>query len=106
MDFKSVGDAWIQMDAIIYTATLTAGVSFEKEHFDIAVNVLTKDTCSAVGFVQGIHRVRNLKYKTQIIYTEALYPSQGISPKDFTNLYVNMDSLLNVEASIDLSVQR
>ncbi len=38
--FKNVELYWTDCDLLIYTSTLTAGVSFEKVHFDISFNFL------------------------------------------------------------------
>jgi hypothetical protein len=62
-DFKDVNTAWKDADVLIYTGTLTAGVSFELEHFDVLIGIYTKKTSSPLAFTQGLHRVRNLKDK-------------------------------------------
>lgn len=38
-DFKNVAEAWKDLDLLIYTGTLTAGISFELEHFDTLVAI-------------------------------------------------------------------
>ena len=38
--FKDVEKYWEDCDLLIYTSTLTAGVSFEKVHFDINISYL------------------------------------------------------------------
>lgn len=49
-DFADVNKAWADCDILIYTGTLTAGVSFELERFDTFVGLFTKNSASALGF--------------------------------------------------------
>lgn len=49
-DFKDVKTAWADADVLIYTGTLTAGVSFELEHFDVLVGIFSKMTSSPLAF--------------------------------------------------------
>jgi len=39
-EFKNVNAIWPNYDVVLYTGTLTAGVSFEVAHFDLSINVL------------------------------------------------------------------
>jgi hypothetical protein len=55
---------------LIYTGTLTAGISFELQHFDTFVGIFSKETSSALGFTQGLHRVRNFFDKSGHVFIE------------------------------------
>jgi hypothetical protein len=62
-DFKDVNTAWDGLDVLIYTGTMTAGISFELLNFDVLVGVYVDRTSSPLAFTQGLHRVRNLADK-------------------------------------------
>lgn len=72
-DFKNVANAWKDCDVLIYTGTLTAGVSFELKHFDVLIGIFSKMTSSPLAFTQGLHRVRNLNDKQMYLYLEHEY---------------------------------
>ena len=55
---------------LIYTGTLTAGISFELQRFDTFIGLYSRNTCTALGFTQGLHRVRNFADKVGHIYLE------------------------------------
>jgi hypothetical protein len=38
-DFEDVNKAWKNCDVLIYTGTITAGISFELQHFDTFVGI-------------------------------------------------------------------
>jgi hypothetical protein len=49
-DFKDVHTAWANVDLLIYTGTLTAGISFEINHFDCLIGIFAKMTASPLAF--------------------------------------------------------
>ncbi|MFA5176603.1 MAG: hypothetical protein WC440_00460 [Candidatus Omnitrophota bacterium] len=59
-DFREVDQCWTQCDILIYTPTLTAGVSFEREHFDSLFGYFTDRSCDAQTCIQMMGRVRNI----------------------------------------------
>ena len=69
-DFIDVNKSWADCDILIYTGTLTAGISFELEQFDTFIGLHCKKTTSALAFTQGLHRVRNFADKVGHIYLE------------------------------------
>jgi len=69
-DFADVKTAWADVDVLIYTGTLTAGISFELHQFHTFIGIFTKNSASALGFTQGLHRVRNFNDKEGHIYLE------------------------------------
>ena len=60
---------WKNYDLVVYTSTLTAGVSFEGVHFATGIHYWSKATTSALEFVQAIGRVRNIT-ETQTVFVE------------------------------------
>ena len=69
-DFSDVNKAWEDCDILIYTGTLTAGVSFELKRFDTFIGLYALNSASALGFTQGLHRVRNFADNEGHLYIE------------------------------------
>jgi len=69
-DFKDVNKSWADCDVLIYTGTLTAGISFELDRFDTFIGIYSRNTSSPLGFTQGLHRVRNFADKLGHIFLE------------------------------------
>lgn len=59
-DFDDVNACWTDCEVLIYTPTLTAGVSFEREHFDRMFGYFTDRSCSAQVCIQMMGRIRNI----------------------------------------------
>jgi hypothetical protein len=67
LHFEDVNKYWNKYKVVIHTSTVTAGISFDMEYFDMQINVFNTKTCDAISFMQGSHRVRHLK--KQVIHT-------------------------------------
>jgi hypothetical protein len=66
-DFSDVNNTWDQLDVLIYTPTVSAGVSFEKKHFDKIFAYFTDNSCNAETCVQMLGRVRDVGTKTYFV---------------------------------------
>tara|TARA_Y100000389_G_scaffold204865_2_gene260264 strand:+ start:422 stop:3406 length:2985 start_codon:yes stop_codon:yes gene_type:complete len=60
-DLSDVNTNWCKYDIIIYTPCITAGVSFEIDHFDCLFGYFTNQSCDIYTLYQMLYRVRNLK---------------------------------------------
>ena len=58
--FADVGRHWGNLDLLIYTPTVSAGVSFELEHFDFIAAYFSSRSCPVEDCRQMLGRVRNL----------------------------------------------
>lgn len=58
--FSDVDLHWSKLDVLIYTPTVSAGVSYEEKHFDCLLAYFTSDSCDVETARQMIGRVRNL----------------------------------------------
>ncbi len=47
-------------DVLIYSPTITAGVSIEVEHYDVLFGIFTDKSCNAYNAAQMLGRVRNI----------------------------------------------
>jgi hypothetical protein len=61
--FADVSNYWRGVDVLIYTPTLTAGVSYEDVNFDELYAYFTDESCDVETCRQMIGRVRNLHYR-------------------------------------------
>jgi hypothetical protein len=66
--FADVNSYWGNYDVIIYTPTLTAGVSYEIETFDVVFGYFTDISCDVETCRQMLGRVRNIKSREYYIY--------------------------------------
>jgi len=58
--FNNVNDYWSQYDVLIYTPTVSAGVSFEKVHFDKLYAYFTDRSCNVETCLQMMGRIRDV----------------------------------------------
>ena len=65
--FGNVNLHW-KYDVLIYTPTVSAGISFEAEHFDKVFGYFIDLSCCVETCIQMIGRIRNVKSKQLIIY--------------------------------------
>ncbi len=70
-DLKNVNNAWDNIDILIYTPTINAGISFEiNNKFDLVYGLFTPASCSVKSCLQMLKRVRSVKSKTYKIYIQ------------------------------------
>ena len=62
-DYNLNLDEWDNADVIGYTPTITAGVSYEKHHFDYIFGYFTNTSSCAEMSIQQLFRVRNIEKK-------------------------------------------
>jgi len=66
--FENVDSEWVNYDIVIYTPTITAGVSFEVPYFHSVYAMFTGKSCGVESCLQMIARVRDLSTKTINVY--------------------------------------
>lgn len=74
-DLKDVNKNWMEYNIIIYTPTITAGISFENKHFDKLFGCFTNTSCDIYTVYQMLYRVRNLKLNEVYILFNVLNDS-------------------------------
>ncbi len=65
--FGNVNHFWKNLDVLIYTPTVSAGVSFEEEHFDYVFGYFTDKSCPVETVIQMLGRIRNVGMKEYYI---------------------------------------
>jgi len=99
--FSDVNSYWSQYDVLIYTPSVTAGVSFELEHYDKMFCYFINLSCSAETCTQMIGRIRNIKSKEYYVFLDwhvNYLPETESKIKDIlyrqrTNLLSNFDTM-------------
>lgn len=68
IEFSDVSKHWGNVDVLIFTSTIVAGVDYSGERFDRLVGALCPRTSSPNYFVQQLMRVRRFSKKEHFIY--------------------------------------
>lgn len=58
--FNNVAEYWSQYDTLIYTPTVSAGVSYEEKHYDKVFAYFTDKACNVETCLQMLGRIRNV----------------------------------------------
>ena len=87
--FANVDTYWAQYDVLIYTPTITAGVSFERHHFDRIFAFFTDKSCAVQTCMQMLGRIRNVSQKT---YYVRLSLSHETYPIDHVDIMKSLKS--------------
>lgn len=68
--FGDVNFYWAKYDCIICTPSVSAGVSFEKEHFDVVFGLFVSESCNTQTCRQMLGRIRNVKDNKIYLYLD------------------------------------
>lgn len=113
-DFGDINKTWLEFDVLIYTPTISAGLSFEQEHFDYIFGYFTTSSCPVETCRQMIARIRNVKARKYYIcianYNVRTLPEtpegvQDVLYKSRESLFGDID-LENLQFTIDLKGNR
>lgn len=77
-DLSDVDTNWCKYDIIMYTPCITAGISFEVDHFDYLFGYFTNQSCDIYSLYQMLYRVRNLKQHTVYILFDILSTNDNV----------------------------
>jgi hypothetical protein len=105
--FSDVHTYWSELDILIYTPTVSAGISYELEHFDVTFGYFTDKSCTVESCRQMLGRIRNIK--AYYIYLCGQGNALPIDTKDIkkqlydsrTNLYKKLDNNLALSFEFD-----
>lgn len=101
-------DIWDQYDIIMYTPTITAGVSFEKKHYNMRYGYFSSLSSSAALSAQQLFRVRDTTDKNihlcinQIKDREKKYEDTFEEVEEYLNRTINLDQNV-IKDAISLS---
>jgi hypothetical protein len=92
--FTDVHTYWSQYDVLIYTPTISAGVSYEKEHYDIMYGYFTDMSCPVETCIQMIGRIRNVKSNKYVMLLEGNGNTLPTDTSEITRLiYMSKENL-------------
>lgn len=66
--FADVNAFWSQYDVLMYTPTVSAGVSFEQVHFARVYGYFTSMSCNAATCIQMLGRIRDVGMRQTFLY--------------------------------------
>ena len=110
-DLLDLNNTWKKLDVLIYTGTITAGVSFDFKHFDKIIGVYCNNASQANYFVQSLLRCWQFKQNTHEIYISPSHiVNESIIPKQIfkkINLMINQPiyELFKHEVNINAVLQ-
>jgi hypothetical protein len=67
-----LNELWENADILLYSPTISAGVSFDKTHFDLLFVILSQKSCHARDLIQMMCRVRKFGSNEVLIFTNKL----------------------------------
>jgi len=82
--FSDVNKYWSKCDILIYTPTVSAGISFELQHFDYGFGYFTNMSCNVEVCRQMLARVRTLD--TFYLYLEGCYNNYPEKAEDIEEI--------------------
>lgn len=92
--FADVNTYWAQLDILIYTPTVSAGVSFEQKHFNTVFGYFTDQSCNVEVCQQMIGRIRDVAGHTLYLCLAASGNNLPTSTEEIKNmLYTKRDML-------------
>lgn len=69
--FSDVNLYWSQYDVLVFTPTVSAGVSFEVPHYDVLFGYFTDQSCPVETCIQMMGRIRDIGSKHTVVYFDA-----------------------------------
>lgn len=70
---SNVNEHWVNYRVVLYTPTITAGISFEESHFHKVFAIFTNTTCDVLSCMQMMGRIREVIDKDITITLETKY---------------------------------
>lgn len=93
--FADVNTWWKQCDVLMYTPTVSAGVSFELKHFDKCFGWFTDQSCPVETCLQMMGRIRDVKSRSYYIYLAATGSNLPVDIDEIKNsLYRRRENLM------------
>lgn len=103
---SNVNKYWVNYDILIYTPTISAGVSFEMPHFDILFGYFVSNSCTVESAIQMMGRIRNLSECQYKIYCSNGFMNPGYFPTNLAEIERGVEqryfNLVN-DSNIDLN---
>ena len=96
-ELKDVNRSWLQYHVVMYSPTITAGISFEQKHFDKVFCFFSNMSCSVLSCMQMMGRVRDVKDREIVICLENHYHRCSVTKEGIEeDLIENRNELLSI----------
>jgi hypothetical protein len=80
--FRDVDNYWALYDVLIYTPTVSAGVSFEVKHYSKIFGYFSDQSCPVETCSQMMGRIRDVADKSYFIYMGITYTNKPVTTAD------------------------
>lgn len=97
--FSNVNVEWCKYDVVIYTPTLTAGVSFEAKHFDYVYGYFTDRSACDLSCIQMLGRIRDVAEREIVLCIVSTGAQLPVDADEIVQLYYDRRSALFVAGS-------
>lgn len=87
--FSDVNHYWSGFDVLIYTPTVSAGVSFERAHYDVMFCYFIDKSCNVETCHQMMGRIRDVKLREYYICINATFNNLPTNAEDIKRYIVN-----------------
>ena len=90
-DFADVNTHWANVDVLIYSPTMGAGISYENisSSFDVLFGYFVSMSCNAEADIQMLGRIRNFKEKRAYIYVSPAKYNVPVTKNDIFKVLHN-----------------
>jgi hypothetical protein len=82
-DMKNILEIWSDLDCVISTPTIEAGVSYDCERFDRILGVISDGSCSQRSFFQMMARVRKIKNHEIVLLNLSRFRLNKVNPWNY-----------------------
>lgn len=104
--FADVNTYWQQCDVLMYTPTVSAGVSFEIKHFNRCFGYFTDQSCPVETCMQMIGRIRDVSTREYVIYLAATGASLPVDIEEIrAGVYQRRENLMKTFDETGLRVE-
>lgn len=104
--FADVNKYWSQCDILMYTPTVSAGVSFELRHFDRCFGYFTDQSCPVETCMQMIGRIRDVATREYCVFLSATGASLPVDIEEIrTGVYQRRENLMKTFDETGLRVE-
>ncbi|MDE2098175.1 MAG: hypothetical protein KGL39_13050 [Patescibacteria group bacterium] len=95
-DFADLKNAWSGLDAVVYTPTIEAGVSYEEKHFHAVIGLIDAATPIHVGAVgQMLRRIRCAdETLLGLTYSWPIMSPRGLTPEEIKDDLATVPELM------------
>lgn len=95
-DIENIDEAWNTCTVLIYTPTITSGVSFKLDRFDKIYAWFESSSCSVLACDQMMGRVRSISTKSAVVYLSPQGLENRQSPAQIRNsMLASRENLYN-----------